>query len=60
MLETTAGGLMVLERERPDEAWRTAALTDEEILRMPEISIEIPVRVLYADITFPQEGGATA
>jgi Uma2 family endonuclease len=60
MLESSTSGLTVLERERPDEAWRTTTLTNSEILQMPEIGIEIPVDQLYAGIAFPREGDATA
>ena len=54
ILESTGVGLTVLERETTDEAWRTSVLTNEDVLRMPEIGIEIPVAEFYEDITFPE------
>jgi hypothetical protein len=44
-----------MERSGPDEVWRTTVLTSDDILRMPEIGIEIPVAELYEGITFPDE-----
>jgi len=55
ILELSSIGLTVLEREGPDEAWRTTILIDGDILRMPEISIEMPVSEIYEDITFPDQ-----
>lgn len=47
-----------MERTEPYEAWRTTVLTGTDILRMPEIGIEIPLAEFYEDITFPEEGEA--
>jgi Uma2 family endonuclease len=58
ILESTSVGLTVLRRERPDEAWRLTTLISDHILRMPEISIEIPVAEFYEDLDF-QEKTAT-
>ena len=55
IVESTTAGLTVMERERPDEAWRVATLTGDDILRMPEIGIEIPVAEFYVDIDFQNE-----
>jgi Uma2 family endonuclease len=55
ILESTSIGLTVLERSGPDEVWRTVTLTGGDILRMPEIGIEIPVTELYEDIGFPDD-----
>jgi Uma2 family endonuclease len=55
ILESTSVGLTVLERDRPDEAWRATALTADDILRMPEIDIEIPVNEFYGELNFPDE-----
>lgn len=60
MLESNSVGITVMERTGPDEAWRTTVLTSGDILRMPEIGIEISVTELYEDITFPEEGTARA
>jgi len=44
-----------MERSEPDEAWRTTVLTGDEVLRMPEIGIEIPVAEFYESVIFPGE-----
>ncbi len=59
ILESASVGLSVMAREGPDEAWRTTVLTDDDILRLPEIGIEIPVREIYEDITFPDQDDAS-
>ncbi len=58
ILESTSIGLTVLERQAPDEAWRATTLTTDDILRMPEIDIEIPVAEFYDEVTFPDEAAA--
>jgi Uma2 family endonuclease len=59
IVESTNVGLTVMERERPDEAWRVTTLTSDDRLRMPEIGVEIPVSELYAGVSFPEaEDGA--
>ena len=58
ILESTSIGLTVLERQAPDEAWRATTLTTDDILRMPEIDIEIPVPEFYDEVTFPDEAAA--
>ena len=60
ILESTGVGLTVMERERPDESWRVTTLTNDGILRMPEIGIEIPLAELYEGMTFPEEDEAGA
>jgi Uma2 family endonuclease len=55
IVESTGVGLTVLERSEPGEAWRTTVLTNGDILRMPEIGIEISVAEIYEDIVFPDE-----
>ena len=59
ILESTGPGLTVMERAGPDEVWRTTVLTNDDILRVPEIGIEIPVAEFYEDVTFPDEGEAS-
>jgi Uma2 family endonuclease len=56
ILESTSIDLTVMERERPDEVWRVTTLTNDDVLRMPEIGIEIPVTEFYEDVSFPEEG----
>ena len=58
IVESTSVGLTVMDRSAPDEAWRTSVLTNDDILRMPEIGIEIPVTEFYEDIRFPDEAEA--
>jgi len=58
ILESTGVGVTVMERSKPDEAWRTTVLTGDDMLRLPEIDIEIPVAECYEDLTFPDDGQA--
>ena len=60
ILESASVGLMVFERERPDEAWRTSVLTNGVSLRMHEIGVEVPVGEIYEDIAFPEQDQASA
>jgi Uma2 family endonuclease len=60
IVESSSIGLTVMDRSGPDEVWRTTVLTNEDILRMPEIGIEIPVAEIYDDITFPDQDEAPA
>jgi Uma2 family endonuclease len=55
ILESSSVGLMVMERSEPGEAWRTTVLAEGDILRMPEIGIEVPVAEIYEGIAFPDE-----
>jgi len=41
ILESTGIGVTVMERTEPNEAWRTRVLTNNDILRMPEIGIDV-------------------
>jgi len=56
IVESTSVGLTVLERHGADESWRAAALAEDDILRMPEISAEIPVAEFYESVDFPDKG----
>lgn len=60
ILESTSIGLTVMERERPDEPWNATILTGGEVLRMPEIGIEIPVAEFYEGISFDDDSPAGA
>ena len=55
ILDSTAIGLQMLERSSPDQPWLTTALTAADILRLPEIGIEIPVAEIYAGIEFTEQ-----
>jgi Uma2 family endonuclease len=59
ILESTGVGLTLFERSNPDEPWRASTLTKDDILRMPEVGIEIAVTEFYEDISFPEEGEVT-
>jgi Uma2 family endonuclease len=56
MIESTVVGLSVLERETPDEVWRTGTLTGEDVLRVAEVDIEIPVAEIYEGLSLHEEG----
>jgi len=56
ILEHTSIGLSVHARERVDELWTTTALTDGDVLRMPEIGIEVPVAEFYEGTDLPATG----
>ena len=58
IVESTSVGLTVLERQAPDEAWRATTLTADEVIRMPEIDIEIPVGEFYDGLEFPDEASS--
>lgn len=59
ILESNGIGLTVFERTTPDESWRACTLAKDDILRMPEIGIEIPVAEFYEDIVFPENDEAS-
>jgi len=59
ILESTSIGLTVLERKGADDPWTTTVLTNEDILVMPEIGIEIPLAEIYADIDFSGQEAAS-
>ena len=60
ILESSSVKLTVMERADGDDPWTTTALTNGDILRMPEISVEIPVAEIYEGIAFPDEEDGTA
>ncbi len=47
MLEPASAAMTVHARANGSEAWTTTALTDGDVLFMPEIAIEIPVAEFY-------------
>ena len=53
IIESSAVGLTVMERGTPDQVWQTTVLSNDDILRMPEVGIEIAVAEIYEDIAFP-------
>jgi Uma2 family endonuclease len=59
ILESSSIGLTVMARETEDETWRTTVLINDDILRMPEIGIEIPVAEIYEGLSFPDQDEAS-
>jgi Uma2 family endonuclease len=55
IVESSGVGLTVLERSEPGETWRSTVLAEGDILRMPEIGIEVPVAEIYEDMVFPAD-----
>ena len=55
IIESSSIGLTVMERDEIEDVWRTTVLTNDDILRMPEIAIEIPVSEIYEDLAFPDQ-----
>jgi Uma2 family endonuclease len=60
ILESSGIGLTVMERSAPDQVWQTTVLTNDDLLQMPEIGIEIAVSEFYEDISFPDQDEASA
>jgi Uma2 family endonuclease len=60
IVESTSIGLMVLERQSPDQPWKTDTLTAEGTLHLPEINIEIPVAEIYDGIDFTEKNNQEA
>lgn len=55
LIESTRVGLMVLERQAAEEAWRTSTLTGEaDTARIPAVNIEIPTLERYEDVSVPE------
>lgn len=50
IVEPAIAALTVLSRDYAGEAFRATGLSDTDILRLPEIGIEIPVAELYAGL----------
>ena len=59
IVESNHVGLTVFERTTPDEPWRASTLSNDDILHMPEMGIEVPVAELYENISFPEDSDAT-
>ena len=53
ILEQTQAAAVVFARKGED--WVSEVVTDEGVLRMPEIGIEVPLAELYADIDLSEE-----
>lgn len=57
---STGIGVSVMERSRPGGARRATALTGDDVLRVPEIGIEIPVAAFSGNMMFPEDDNASA
>ena len=47
IVESSTIGLTVMEREGAGQHWTLSTLIADDVLRMPEIGIELPVAALY-------------
>jgi hypothetical protein len=56
----TSVGLVVHSRLQGGDPWTATPLTDGDVLRMPEIGIEIPIAEFYegTDLMAPPDSGA--
>ena len=52
ILESTSSDLTVFKRTDSGEPWRATTLGRDDVLRMPEIGIEVPVAELYQGLAF--------
>ena len=52
IVESDTAAVTMFSRDRGDEPFRAAGLTEEDTLHFPEIGIEIPVAALYEGIAF--------
>lgn len=60
VLESASIGMTVFERDRADDPWRASTLTSDDVLRMPEIGVEIPVSEIYEGLSFPDHEETSA
>ena len=58
ILEQTQAAAVVFARKGED--WISEVVTDEGVLRMPEIGVEVPLMELYADIDLTAEADIEA
>jgi Uma2 family endonuclease len=56
ILEHTSAGLTVFERAGGNDAWTATTLIEGDVLRLPEIGIEIPVAEFYENVDLPAPG----
>ena len=57
IVEHTSVGLTVFERDNASDAWTAGTLTRGEVLRLPEIGVEIPVEEFYDNVDVSGAGG---
>src|SRR5258708_20548897 len=51
IMESTSAGLLVLQRQRGDDAWTAVTLTGDDTLSLPEIGVEIPLAYCYDNLS---------
>ncbi len=56
ILESASVGLTVMERPATEQAWQVTVLTAGDVLRLPEVGIEIPVAEIYDGLEFTETG----
>ena len=56
ILEHTSVGLVVYSRANGEQPWIATALIEGEVLRIPEIGIEIPIAEFYEGTDLPEPG----
>ncbi len=55
IVESDAVAVTVLSRDHANEPFRTAGLSEDDTLSLPEIGIEIPVAAIYEGIAFDEK-----
>ena len=53
IVESAYAGLTIHQRKAAGQAWTSVTATADDLLRLPEIGIEIPVAELYEGVDFP-------
>ncbi len=59
IVEPDAVAVTVLSRDGENEPFRTAGLTEDDTLSLPEIGIELPVAAIYEGVAFDGTNGDT-
>jgi Uma2 family endonuclease len=57
ILESASVGLTVFERQDAGDNWTASTLTEDDVLQMEEIGVEVPVAELYQDVELPVTDG---
>jgi Uma2 family endonuclease len=59
IIESTSKDVTVMERKDARVGWFTTMLTVSDILKIPEVGIEIPVAELYEGVSFAEQEAST-
>ncbi len=54
IVETTTAVITVLDRAEAGDPWTADALASGDVLRIPEVGIEVPMDEIYEGISFPE------